>query len=125
MHLKFRPCAAAAHVLLERRATAAPAKEKKDCFVLLSGQGDDDCVDYQPVIGVFSKWPPLVKKAQALMKQKGITLPCVDDVSGRRGTIPSKPFPAELKHAICIETVTDPASAHYGFTLYVQRKKAA
>ena len=103
----------------------APAKEKKDCFVLLSGQGDDDCVDYQPVIGVFSKWPPLVKKAQAITKQKGVTLPCVDDVSGRRGTIPSKPFPAELKHAICIETVTDPASAHYGFTLYVQRKKAA
>ena len=50
----------------------APAKEKKDCFVLLSGQGDDDCVDYQPVIGVFSKWPPLVKKAQAITKQKGV-----------------------------------------------------
>ena len=102
----------------------APAKEKKDCFVLLSDPGD---FGDQPsnVIGVFSKWPPLVKKAQAIMKQKGVTLPCVDDLSGRRGTIPTKPFPAELKHAICIETVDDPASDHYGFTLYVQRKKAA
>ena len=38
---------------------------------------------------------------------------------------PLEAVPSGLKHAICIETVTDPASAHYGFTLYVQRKKAA
>lgn len=98
----------------------APAKEKKDCFVLLSHSYSGD-FDDEPsnVIGVFSKWPPLVKKAQAIMKRKGVTLPCVDHYSGLPGTIPTKPFPAELKHAICI------ASDDHGFTLFVQRKKAA
>lgn len=98
------------------KAVEKQPEKNTDCFVLISDEGEG----MTDVIGVFSKWSPLVKKAQAIMKKKGVTLRCVDDDSGHTGTIPPEPFPAELKHAICLATGENDDS---NFSIYVQRKK--
>ena len=95
------------------------------CWVLSSGE--DSPTD---VIGVFSKWSPLVKKAQAIMKKKGVTLRVVDyEDAGAINTITPEPFPAVLLNQPCGVCIAVTESSYDNgesscFALFVQQTKA-
>lgn len=115
---KSTKAATASSIKKPPKTNAAPAR---DVFTLVSqlNADSDFGAEDKTVIGVFSDWTALVKKAQAIMKKQGFTLRCVKLDTGRLGTIPQQPPPAHLTHMMCLACTDEGFSIHVQRTLFV------